>query len=203
MFSKILELGVAAPLLDVVDEGRAIDRRKDEIAAAHLDRSLGIARELREGGWGGRHQVTREPAREAHPLTVDIGAGILEELERFGILAEIDPDLLEDRLRVLLDQSQPLIAEEVDRGNVACDVTQVLDLAADRAPRAVPRARRPGDCFASSWFRRRLNLLPWLRIYRRLPVDAPFGKGWARGSRCTIGIATENGQTAPMSGART
>ena len=136
MFSKILELGVAAPLLDVVDEGRAVDGRKDEIAAAHLDRSLGIACELREGGWGGRHQVTREPAREAHPLAVDIGAGILEELERFRILAEIDPDLLEDRFRVLLDQRQPLIAEEVDRGNVACDVTQMLDLAAD--PLGVP-----------------------------------------------------------------
>ena len=142
MFSKIFELGVAAPLLDVVDEGRAIDRREDEIAAAHLDRSLGIACELREGSRRGRHQVTREPAREAHPLTVDIGAGILEELERLRILAEVDPDLLEDRFRVLLDQRQPLIAEEVDRGNVACDVTQKLDLAADplRVPCRPPAA---------------------------------------------------------------
>ena len=86
--------------------------------------------------------MTREPAREAHPFAVDIGAGILEELERLRILAEIDPDLLEDRFRVLLDQRQPFVAEEVDRGNVACDVTQVLDLAADplRVPCRAPAA---------------------------------------------------------------
>ena len=109
---EILELRVAAPLLDVVDEGRAIDRREDRVAAAHFHRSLGIAGKLREGGRRGRDQMAREPARKAHPFAVDVGAGILEERERFRVVAKVDPDLFQDRVRVLLDQGQPLFGQQ-------------------------------------------------------------------------------------------
>ena len=133
---EVLELGVAAPLLDVVDEGGPVDRREDRVGAAHLHRALGIARDLGEARGRRRYQAAREPARKAHPLAVDVGAGLPEQRERFRVLAEVDPDLLEDGLRVLLDERQALLGEQPHRGDVARDVAQVLDLAA--APLRAP-----------------------------------------------------------------
>ena len=86
--------------------------------------------------------MARKPARKAHPFAVDVGAGILEERERFGVVAKIDPDLFQDRVRVLLDQSQPLFGQQPDRGDVARDVAELLDPAAGplRVPRGAPAA---------------------------------------------------------------
>ena len=35
--------------------------------------------------------MAREPAREPHPFAVDVGAGILEEHERFRVVAKVVP----------------------------------------------------------------------------------------------------------------
>ena len=181
---EILELGVAAPVLDIVNEGGPVDRREDEVAPAHLDRALGVTRDLGEGGGCGRDQVACEPARKAHPLAVDVGAGTPEQVQRLGVLAEIDPDLLEDRLRVLLQQSEPLLAQQVDRGNVARDVAQMLDLAAGplRAPggasaAAAPASLRPG--LAVVWLCRHFRDPAVARAWPCRPRDSGRGQAAA------------------------
>ena len=54
---------------------------------------------------GGLDDLAAHPAREADALALDVGAGIAEEAERVGVAAELQADLLEDRVGVLLDQS--------------------------------------------------------------------------------------------------
>ena len=65
---------------------------------------------------GGRlHDLPGEAAREAHALAVDVGARVLEQPERLGRLAEVDPDLLEHGVGVLLDQREMLLREHLER----------------------------------------------------------------------------------------
>ena len=78
-----------------------------------------------------------EPAREAHPLAVDVGAGVLEQLQRLGRVAELDPDLLEHGVGVLLDQRQVLLGEHLERLQRARDVRHA-DRVRDGA-RGLPR----------------------------------------------------------------
>ena len=45
------------------------------------------------------------PAREADALALDVGAGVVEQAQRVGVAAELETDLLEDRVGVVLDES--------------------------------------------------------------------------------------------------
>ena len=54
-------------------------------------------------------------AREPDPLALDVGAGVAEQAERVGVAAELEPDLLEDRVGVLLDDREALLVEDLER----------------------------------------------------------------------------------------
>src|SRR3546814_8076776 len=82
----------------------SVDRREDRGVAADGDRALRVAGMLGEHRRDGLAELAAEATREAHALAVDVGAGLLEQRERFGILAELDADLGQHRLRVALDQ---------------------------------------------------------------------------------------------------
>ena len=89
-------------------------------APPKIDAALRVAGELRELARRGRlHELAGEAAREADALAVDVGAGVGEELERVGVVAEVDPDLLEDRVGVVLDQREALLGQDLERGR-AC-----------------------------------------------------------------------------------
>ena len=92
---EVLERPVAAALVEVVDEGRAVVRREHHRVAADDDVALRVARVLhilrrRRGA-----ELTREAARKAHPLALDVAAGVAEESKRAGKVAELDADLLQ------------------------------------------------------------------------------------------------------------
>ena len=63
-------------------------------------------------GRGGA-EPPREAARKAHPLALDVAAGVAKELERPGKVAKLDADLLEQRLGVALDRFETLFADRV------------------------------------------------------------------------------------------
>ena len=93
------------------------------LRAADLDGVHRVAGDLREGRRSRRlHDAAGEPAREAHPLAVDVGAGVLEQLQRLGRVPELDPHLLEHGVGVLLDQRQVLLGEHLERLQRAGDV---------------------------------------------------------------------------------
>ena len=59
---------------------------------------------LGEAAGRGLDQLAAEPAGKAHALALDVSAGLLPDLERIGIVAELDAGLLQHRLCVVLDE---------------------------------------------------------------------------------------------------
>src|SRR5262249_59180393 len=70
-------------------------------------------------------------------LAVDARPCTGEEVERVGGAVELDPDLLEDALRVRLDERQPLLGEDLDRPQCPREERHMLDMRLE--PRGLPR----------------------------------------------------------------
>src|SRR5215469_8566271 len=119
---QILERTVAAPALDVAHERRTADRREHRGIAAEADVTLGIAGEQREFLGGRGEQGSRQAARYPHALALHVRTSAPPQLQRLRIAPELDPDLLEDRLRIRLDDLDRIKAQELDRLQPAADV---------------------------------------------------------------------------------
>ena len=86
-----------------------------------------------------------------HALALHVGAGVLPQLQRLGVVAEDDADLFQHRVGVLLDEGEALLVEHLVDLDLAADVGELLAGAAARARRAPrrraaarsPRARLP------------------------------------------------------------
>ena len=119
---EVLERSVAAAPVEIVDEGRAVVRREHHRVAADDDVALRIARVLHVARGRGGAELSREAARKAHPLALDVAARAAKEVERARKVAELDADLLEQRVGVALDDFEPFLAENLGQRNVARDV---------------------------------------------------------------------------------
>ena len=93
---EVLDRAVAAALVEIHDEGRAVGRREDDALAADLDRVGRVARMLGELGRRGLQDLAQHARLELHQHAVDLGAGPLPMVERHRIVAELDADLGED-----------------------------------------------------------------------------------------------------------
>ena len=58
------------------------------------------------------------PAREADSLAVHGRARLAQQAQRVRIAAEVQADLLEDRVRVVLDEREALLVEDLERGEL-------------------------------------------------------------------------------------
>ena len=48
-----------------------------------------------------------------HALALDVGAGLFPQLQRLGVVAEIDADLFQHRVGIALDQRQAFLVQEL------------------------------------------------------------------------------------------
>ena len=102
---EVLDRAVAAAAVQVAHERRAVVRGEDRVHPADLDVPFRVARVLGELAWRGRlDDRAAHPAREPDPLPVDGRAGLAQDPEGVGIAAELEADLLEDRVGVVLDE---------------------------------------------------------------------------------------------------
>ena len=76
-----------------------------------------------------------------HPLAPHVGAGRLPDLERLGIVAKVDADLLEDGIGIALEKTQALLGQHLVVGDLAGDVREPRRRA--RAAREARFASRP------------------------------------------------------------
>ena len=77
----------------------------------HAARGIaGVLGELARRGGAERADLAR---LEAHPLAVDLGAGLLEQAERLLVATKLDADLAEDAIGMPLDEVQAVFAEEI------------------------------------------------------------------------------------------
>src|SRR4029077_8480566 len=102
-----LDGAVAAALIEVAHEGRAVIRREDHGIAADVHVALGVARMLDIFGRRGGAKRARKAAREAHARALDVAARPFQERERARMVAKLDADLLEKRLGIVLDERKP------------------------------------------------------------------------------------------------
>ena len=143
---EVLDRPVAAPLVEIVDEGRAVIGREHHRVAADDDVAFGISRMLHVTRRRGRAKLSRQAPRKPHALALDVAARRAEEVERAGEVAKFDADLLQERLRVALDDFEPLRAQHFGERDLAGDVGNGLmrPMRAGGAARVPSAARLPG-----------------------------------------------------------
>ncbi len=118
--TEILDARVTPAFIDVADEGRPVGGRKNGAIAADHDAARRVACVLHEflgsraGDDGAAH-----PAGKAHALALDVGACVTQDLQRLGVIAEVDADLFEDRVRIVLEQLETLGAQHLVIRDVA------------------------------------------------------------------------------------
>ena len=121
--AEILDARVAPAFIEVADERRAVGRREHRVLAADQHVAGGIARLLNELARRRRlDQLPAHAARHAHPLALNVRARRLPDRQGLRVFAELDADLLEDRVGIALDQGQALFAEDLVVRNLARDV---------------------------------------------------------------------------------
>jgi hypothetical protein len=108
---------------------------------------------LGEARGRGLDQLAAHTAGKAHPFAVHVGAGVLPDLERLRVLAELDADFLQHRLGVVLDERQPLLGEGLVERDLAGDELPLAKAAAGahRAPRLAPAACSPPPAFGRAF----------------------------------------------------
>ena len=119
---EVFERPVTAAFVEVVHERRPVIWREHHRVAADRDVALGIARMLDVLRRRSGAEASRQAAREANPLALDVASRFAKEFEGAGKLAELDANFLEQRLSVALDRLQSLLADKFGERNLASDV---------------------------------------------------------------------------------
>ena len=109
---QVVERAVAAAVVEVEHERRAVGRHEHHATPAHGDAALGVA-----GGEGERLRRLRDQLHEqrpvdAHPVTVDVGPRLLPVRDRL-VVAEVDADLLQDPHRGVVDALDALLVQHL------------------------------------------------------------------------------------------
>ena len=106
---EVLDRAVTPAVVEVAHERRAVVRCEYRVHPADLDVVGVVACVLGELARGaGLDDLAAHPAGEADQLAVDVGAGVTQRPEGIRVAAEDDADLLEDRIRVVLDEREAL-----------------------------------------------------------------------------------------------
>ena len=181
--AEVLDRRVAPAVVEVVDERRTVGRHEDHVRVADHDAALGVAGTLREApGRRGLHQRAAHPALEADARALDVGAGRAEDLDRLGVVDDLDADFLQEGVGVVLDRLEALGGDHLDRWQLAGQVGQVLH----RPREALGLSSRPAPAAG-----RAVRAPPWwssaspyiaFRRWSRLTAS-----GRARGPRRTRG----------------
>src|SRR5262249_23249801 len=150
--AEVLDARIAAPLIEAAHERRAVRGCEYRAVAADHHVVRGVTRVLREfPRRGAAHDGAAHAARKMHPLALDVGTGVLPQLQRLRLVAEVDADLLENGVGVVLEQFEPLAAKHLvvrnlsgyvgDEGMAASGARGNLGLAPARTPGARRRSR--------------------------------------------------------------
>ncbi len=105
----------------ITDERRTVGRGQDDVVAADLHRPERISGQLGELPRCGCAQRPYVPRVEVHRDAVNGGAGVLEELQRLGIVTNFHADIGQNSVRVALDERKSLFTEKFVRWDLPTD----------------------------------------------------------------------------------
>ena len=114
---EVAQRGLAPAARQVIDIGRAVDRRKGDVLAADDHAARRITRQLRKLGRRHAHILGDELAVEKDRRPLDDGAMRGKHSQRL-IVVEVDADLLEDAHGGVVDLVQRLFADQLVDGQV-------------------------------------------------------------------------------------
>ncbi len=123
---QVRERAVAAAAVEVRHEGRPADRREDRRVPAEAHAARRVPRVQRELAWSRAQQLAGEAARNPDAFAVHVGPCLAPQPQRFRVAPELDADLFEDRLGIGLDDLHGLAVQQLDGGNAAADVRELL-----------------------------------------------------------------------------
>ena len=124
---KVFDGGVAAALVQVAHKRRAVSRGEHGVLATNdhvVRRVAGMLGEFTRGG--GLNQLAAQTAWETNALTFDVGTRCAQDVQRLGIVAEVDTDFFQNGVSVALDDLQTLFVQHFKVGNFAGDVRHGL-----------------------------------------------------------------------------
>ena len=130
----------------------------------------------------GLDQRAAHPALEADARALDVGAGRAEDLDRLGVVDDLDADFLQERVGVVLDRLEALGGDHLDRRQLAGQVGQVLH----RPREALGLSSRPAPAAGARFGRLRGGHRGHLTS-RSAAGRALTASGRARGPRRTRG----------------
>ena len=130
--AEILNRGIAATTLGIMHEGRAIDRRQDQIATTDLNIALGVARILGKGLGRCGNQLAGQTARNMHPLALHIRPRRAPQRQRPFVLDKVDTYLFQNGLGVPFNDLQRFFVQNLEIRNVALD--ELCGLKGHRGP---------------------------------------------------------------------
>ena len=109
-----------------------------------------VAGELREQARRrGLDQRSAHPAREPDARAVHVGAGAPEDPDRIREVDDLDPDLLEERVRVRFDLLETAGRDDLDGGRLRVRYGSVSIVRARRSDWRAARPRRTAGCSRS------------------------------------------------------
>ena len=121
--AEVLDCRVAPSFVEAADERRAVGWSEHHVRTADARAPLRVARMLDEFARRGvGDELASEAARNPDPLALNVGPGVAPQRERLRIVPELDADLLEYRLRVVLDELQPFDGHHVVDRHPARDI---------------------------------------------------------------------------------
>jgi len=120
--AEILDRAVAAAVVEIHHEGRAVSRSKHHRLAADFDRARRVARVLREDRRRGLQHLAQQARFEPDQRVVDICAGAPPMIQRHRVIAELDADFSEDRIGRRLDADEIFFRQDVVGRDVADDI---------------------------------------------------------------------------------
>ena len=116
---KIFHRCIAALIIQVAHEWGAVNRGKNRVHPANLNRTFRIAGMLSVGRGCGCAKLPRKATREMHALALNITANITQNGQGFGIIAKIDTNFLKDRFGIVFNDLGAFVAEDIKRRNLA------------------------------------------------------------------------------------
>ena len=121
--AEVFDCGIAPAAIKIAHEGRAIDGGENGVLAAN-DNIVGrVARILRKFPRRRFANAAHQAFRKAHPLALDIGAGIFPQRQGFRIITKINADFLQDEFGVVLDKLKLVIGKRFIELDIAANVT--------------------------------------------------------------------------------
>jgi len=121
--AEIIECRVTPAPIQVVNEGRPLNRTQDRVISPDFDIVQRVTRMLRILLRGrGLDDVPTHTRFESHPFSLYVRTGSAEIIENFRIVVKFHTGITQDVIGISFDQAQTFFIEDI----VGCDATMYV-----------------------------------------------------------------------------